>query len=208
MGSFRNSLLTGILSLFNIPYITPQLRKLEKPILIHISDTPGFIYPFIFRLVKKLEPEALIHTGDMIDDIKLEFRPGQLNEYSAKIRKILNKIEKLPVKEIYLVPGNHDNRETIDEFSRRSIILPEMSRIQLKNISFCFSHQYSDQAVDADFYLFGDNLPEIEKKYEDTVLLNGIPFINIISLKNRKIIKIKYPPGTESARLMTPKIGL
>ena len=144
----------------------------------------------------------------MIDDIKLEFRPGQLNEYSQKMKKILKKIEMLPVKDINLIPGNHDNCDIIKKYSQRSRILPEKSRIDISNFSFTLAHQYTDDDDNTDFYLFGDNLPKIEKEYKKTLLLNGIPYINIISLTSGKICKIKYPPGTDSARLMTTKIGL
>ena len=209
MDRYRDSVMTILYSLFDRPYISPSLRAVKKPLLIHISDTPDFVYPFIFRLVNQLEPEILIHTGDMLDEVKLEIRPRQIKEYSQKLKKILKRLEDLPVKHIFLVPGNHDNQETMMNYSNRSVVLPEKSRIGLKGLSFFLSHQYCDQKVNADFYLFGHDLPKINRINDETVMLNGIPYINIISLSTKKTYTVKYPPGTDSTRkLLISKLGV
>ena len=209
MGINRDSILTILYSLINRPFIPQSLIKNKSPLLIHISDTPGFTYPFIYRLIEKLEPEILIHTGDMIDDLKLEIRPALVKEYSPKLEKIIRRLEKLPVKKIFIIPGNHDNIKIVKEISRRCEILPEKSRIEADGLSFFLSHEYYNIKTDTDFYLFGHSLPAAGEINERTVKLNGIPFINIISLSTKKTYTLKYPPGTDSARTqLLPGIGL
>ncbi len=209
MGAKRDSIMTMIYSLFNRPYITQSLKDIRKPLLLHISDTPGFIYPFIFRLIDNLKPEILIHTGDIIDDLKLEIRPMLIKEYSHKARKIIARLEKLPVKEIYLIPGNHDDEEIIKTCSKRIKILPEKTCINAGDLSFFLTHEYLSRKTDTDFYLFGHSLPELGRVNDRTVRLNGIPYINIISLSTKNTYTLRYPPGTDSARTqLLPGIGL
>ena len=200
MGKNRDYILSVLYSFANRPYITQSLSSSRKPLLIHISDTPGFVYPFIYRLVEKLEPEILVHTGDMIDDLKLEIRPALVKEYAPKLEKIIRRLEKLPVKQIYMIPGNHDNMEVMKKLSERSEILPEKSRIEAEGISFFLSHEYFNMKTGSDFYLFGHSLPAMGRINERSVRLNGIPYINIISLSTKNTYTLKYPPGTDSAR--------
>lgn len=209
MSSFIETLRAGLYGAFNIPYIPESLRDMAPPLVIHVSDTPGFTYRYIFRLVRQLEPAALIHTGDLIDDIKLEVRPAELGGYARRLRSIIRKLEQLPVEEIYLVPGNHDDTDSILSIVERSVVLPEKSWIELEGLCFFLSHRFYDIEVDADFYLFGHNLPEMTWVNRRTITLNGIPNINIISLSTRSIYTLGYPAGTDSARkLLLPRIGL
>ncbi len=201
MGRYKDSFLSLLYSAFNRPYITPALMRLKRPLLIHISDTPGFVYPYIYRLITKLKPKVLIHTGDFIDDLKLELKPYLLSEYSNKIKKILIKLEKQDIDKIYLVPGNHDNEETVKNYTVKSMVIPEKSKIEIDGFSFFVSHYYHDQKTDTDFYLYGHSLPVINRAHTGTIVMNGIPFINIISLYNGKTHTVKYPPGTDSSRL-------
>ena len=209
MGIQKDSFMTMLCSLVNRPYISQDLRDVKKPVLLHISDTPGFVYPFIFRLIEKLEPEILVHTGDMLDDLKLEIRPALVKEYYPKIKKLLVKLENLPLKNIYIIPGNHDSSGVLQDLSQKCEILPEKSRIEAEGVSFFLSHEYYNIKTGTDFYLFGHSLPEMGRIHEKTVRLNGIPYINIISLSSKNTYTLKYPPGTDSARTqLLPGIGL
>ena len=195
--------------LFNIPYVPEEILGSPRPRVLHISDTPSNVYPFIFRLIQILKPEYLIHTGDFIDEIKLENRPGQITEYRPKLKTYLTQLESLPVGTIYLVPGNHDHVETVVEYARRSTVLTEYSRLKIHNNYFFVSHYYQEAEVDADFFLFGHSLTPDHSRKDSTILLNGIPAIHIISLPTKQVYSLRYPSGTDSARkLLLPKIGL
>lgn len=194
-----------------IPSVAPIVRSFERPYVLHISDTPSSSYRFIFRLVDQLKPKYLIHTGDMIDEIKLEIRPGRLPDYVLSFQKIIRLLEALPVEQIYLIPGNHDDLPSMRNSSQRCVILPERSWLELEGRSFFLTHQYEEVEVDADYYLFGHNLPEIAQNDPTSgpQKLNGIPAINIISLASGEVKKIPYPSGTDSARtVLLPRIGL
>ena len=209
MASFLDSMKAGLYSLFNMPYVSELIREMAPPLAVHISDTPRQSYPYIYRLVRLIEPTVLIHTGDLLDDIKLENRPSELKEYDRRLRSILPKMEALPVDDIYLVLGNHDDPETVIAHSSRSRILPEKSWIEAEGFCFFLSHRFYDIEVDADFYLFGHDLPEIIWRNKKTVILNGIPYINLISLSTGNTYTVAYPPGTDSIRQqLLPRTGL
>lgn len=195
--------------LFNVPYVPEELLNCPRPRVLHISDTPGNIYPFLFRLADKLQPEYLIHTGDFLDEIKLENRPGQIVEYRPRLKKLFHKLEELPVGTIYLVPGNHDDLDAVSESVQRSKILPEKSWIEIERTRFFVSHHYEEEAVGADFFLFGHSLTPDHIRRDKAVVLNGIPAIHLISLPTKRVFRLSYPSGTDSARkLLLPRIGL
>ncbi len=209
MPSLIKTLQAVLYATLNIPYLTETLQEMAPPLAVHVSDTPGFCYPFIYRLVRQLKPAVLIHTGDFIDDIKLENRPAELGSYTRRLKSLIGKLEQLPVEEIYLVPGNHDDTNTVVSFAERSVVLPEKSWIELEGLCFFLSHRFYDIEVDADFYLFGHNLPEMTWVNRRTITLNGIPNINLISLSTKNTYTLGYPAGTDSARkLLLPRIGL
>ncbi len=198
-----------VYGLFNIPYVPEEVLDSSHPRLLHVSDTPSNVYPFLFRLIQILKPEYLIHTGDFIDEIKLENRPGQISEYRPKLKKYLTQLESLPVGTIYLVPGNHDHVQTVVEYAHRSTVLQEKKRLEIQRSIFFVSHYYQEAEIDADFFLFGHSLTPKHKRRDSVVLLNGIPAIHIISLPSKQIFSLPYPSGTDSARkLLLPKIGM
>jgi len=193
----------------DLPYLSQALRELPRPLAVHVSDTPSQSYTFLFRLFRQLEPEYLIHTGDMVDEIKLEVRPSQVDAYKTVIGKFIQEVESLNFREIYIVPGNHDHVDTIVEASARSVVLPEKSWARLEGYDFFLSHHYDETEVEADFYLFGHNFPEDTGVRGKTLKLNGLSAIHVISLEKGRVVKIPYPMGTDSARTMLlPKIGL
>ncbi|HHI00115.1 MAG TPA: metallophosphoesterase, partial [Thermococcus litoralis] len=47
-----------------------ELLESGEAKIMHISDTPDNIYPFILNLIEKSRPDYIIHTGDLVDNIK------------------------------------------------------------------------------------------------------------------------------------------
>jgi predicted phosphodiesterase len=202
-----------VYGLFDIPYVPEEILTAARPLVLHISDTPATSYRFIFRLIQRIEPDYLIHTGDFVDDIKLENRPGQLVEYRGKLKKIFRQLEDLPVGKIYLVPGNHDDRATVDECIQRAVVLPEKSVIEIDNIRLCVSHYYPEAKTqikeEVDYMLFGHNLMPDQQRGTTAVLLNGITAIHVLSTSSKRVYSLAYPSGTDSARkVLLPKVGL
>lgn len=209
MAGLVNHFVEYLYGLFNIPYVSDEMLSCPRPRLLHVSDTPGHLYPFLYRLVEKLQPEYLVHTGDFLDEIKLENRPGQIVEYRPRLKKVFHKLEQLPVGTIYLVPGNHDDVDAVSESVERSTILPEKSRIEIGQTSFFVSHHYEEAEIDADYFLFGHSPTPEHIRGDKAVVLNGIPAIHLISLPDRRVFELLYPSGTDSARkLLLPRIGL
>ncbi|WDC85513.1 metallophosphoesterase [Caloramator sp. mosi_1] len=55
----------------------------------------------------------MVHTGDIVDNIKLELYPNKLNEYSRYACNFVNELTKYTNKSLFIIPGNHDNIETL-----------------------------------------------------------------------------------------------
>src|SRR6056297_2187894 len=202
-----------VYGMFDIPYVPEEILTAARPLVLHISDTPASSFRFIFRLIQRIEPEYLIHTGDFVDDIKLENRPGQVVEYRTKLKKIFRRLEDLPVGKIYLVPGNHDDLSTVYECTQRAEVLSERSVIEIDNIRVCVSHYYPEAETqkkeNVDYMLFAHHLVPDQQRGTTTASLNGIIAIHVLSTSTKRVYSLPYPSGTDSARkVLLPKVGL
>jgi predicted phosphodiesterase len=181
----------------------------ERPLILHVSDTPRVSYPFVYRLARQLAPEYLIHTGDIVDDIKLENRPHELHAYRKEISAFLSRLETTPAGEIYLVPGNHDSTSVLEEHRSRSVTVPEGEKLDIAGVKVAVSHKYDDRLDESDYYLFGHTpVPDHHEKGE-MVCLNGISTVTVIEVPTGRLHLLPYPAGTDSVRkLLLPKPGL
>jgi len=199
---FMKYIYSGLLSLFNYPYIPKDiLEKLKGPILLHISDTPADIYNYIFRIIDILKPQFIIHTGDLADNIKLENYKDKLGYYTKEVAKLIEGLESHEGTEIYYVLGNHDEYETLSKLTKRGTILEE-GLITIENCNFFVGHYYKEYSYKVDFNLYGHSFAPKHYMDKDTIGLNGVLNINIIDLSSRKIYHLDYPIGTNRARLM------
>lgn len=199
---FIKNIYSGLLSIFNYPYIPKELlENLKGPILLHISDTPVDIYKYIFRIVEKLKPQIIVHTGDLVDNIKLEKYKDKIIQYHKGVAKLIEGLEKNEETKIYYALGNHDEYEIISKLTRRGIILEEgLITIDNYNIKIC--HYYKKCKDNVDFSLYGHSFAPRHYIEENTLGLNGILNINVIDLSSGEIYHLDYPIGTNRARLM------
>lgn len=172
-------------------------RKLQKAeeekALLHISDTPERAYPRIAYLIEELHPEYIVHTGDLVDNIKLERRPDLKPLYVGGVRK-LARILKGSGAALYIVLGNEDDPEILKEYFGDSVVEPG-TVVEIEGTKFALGHKPEDVAnLDADFRLYGHNFKVIPKG------LNGLKSINIVFLPSKRVVKIGYPPGTDTHR--------
>ncbi|MFO8063049.1 MAG: metallophosphoesterase [Spirochaetota bacterium] len=199
----------GLFGLFNRPYISSELSAAQRPLIIHVSDTPRLSYPFLYRIVRVLEPEYLIHTGDLVDDIKLEIRPQEIGSYRRELAKFLGELERTPARRIYLVPGNHDLRELLETYGPRCTTVAEHTTLEIEDLRVTVSHKYDAAHHDADVYLFGHTPSPRHHESGKTVCLNGISSISVIEVPSRRLHALPYPVGTDSVRkMLLPKPGL
>ncbi|SCY39836.1 metallophosphoesterase family protein [Alkaliphilus peptidifermentans] len=188
-------------SLINYPYIPEEfLTQVKGPVLMHISDTPADIYPYIFRIVNKINPQYIIHTGDMVDDIKLEFLKGLKDEYFKSVRKLITKLEESDAI-IYYALGNHDDFNIVSKLSQRGNILTK-GDIKIENLSFHINHYHENNNGKKDYYLFGHSFTPAHYKGAEHIGLNGLLNINLIDLTTKKVYQLNYPIGTNRLRRM------
>ena len=195
---------------FDIPYLPSRVYELARPLLLHVSDTPSQIYPFVRRLIRKLEPDYFVHTGDIADELKLEESRSHLSEYRQKVVNFVRAVELLQVSNIYYVLGNHDDYETVESAAHRSRIVSDASICEMSGLHIYLTHDCVPEEGDwpegePDLVLFG-HAPETASELP---YFNGLFSIHIISLVTREVVRLPYPAGTDNARkLLPPKIGL
>lgn len=171
-----------------------ELMESEEFKIMHISDTPDNVYPFILNLIEKTHPDVIIHTGDLVDNIKLERRPELREKYRSSLLKILSILENSGAK-VFIVPGNEDDEGLIRESVEKAIAVKPGTVIEVNGLKLALGHSPTDvRNVDAAFRLYGHNFKVIPRG------LNGLLKVNFILLPSRRIVRIKYPDGTNFER--------
>jgi len=170
------------------------LRSDEKKIM-HISDTPDNIYPFLLNLIEKTKPNYIIHTGDLVDNIKLERRPELRERYERSLINLLHILENSNAA-VYIVPGNEDDVSILRKHIVSSKIVPPGAVIEIEGVKLAVGHKYTDVAEisNVDFKLYGHNFRLI------TGGINGVLRINFILLPSKSVVGVKYPDGTNFER--------
>ena len=182
-----------------------------RNMLLHISDTPYTIFPYLRRALRRLSPAFVVHTGDLCDNIKLERRKGLLGIYSKKIKDLISIFEEGKYGTI-LVAGNHDDVPALlSAVTCETVQLWTSSgRFSIGQYVFGAGHTYeSVMDIKAQFCLFGHN--KERKSGEDEngrMLLNGLEAMYLIHLHTGEIISMPYPPGTENARLQKGRMRI
>lgn len=178
-------------------------------LLLHISDTPSQFYPELKRIINLIGPRYIIHTGDLADNIKTEFSASLLTKYKYEAKKLLNILNSANTENTYITIGNHDNYDFVDENKGKLQVYSKMGEIDINNTKFAFSH-YWDYVKEekADIYLFGHDIEQKTLITDSGIYLNGIISINLINLDTMEVKSIKYPFGTNAARMNKKRIKL
>lgn len=179
------------------------LNDVKGPVLLHISDTPSEIYPFIFKIIDVLKPKYIIHTGDLADNVKLEINRDRIKGYSMLVKELVEGLENTDTK-VYYFMGNHDDYDTVSKLSKKGTILEE-GLLTIEELNFTAGHYYKEYPYKADFNLFGHSFEPCHYKNGGTIGLNGVLSINVIDLSNKRVFHLNYPIGTNSLRGMESK---
>jgi len=182
----------------NKPYIPPEIKTEEGPLLLHISDTPEESYKYVMKVIENINPQYIVHTGDIVDNIKLETNKSYLYLYEKGLEKFINSIEKHNIT-TYYVMGNHDDIDSVIKFSNKGIIL-ERGVIEIEGRSFYVSHEYEKSNIKTNYCLFGHSPEIVHYKEKEQTILNGLLHMNVIALSTGTIYQIEYPLGTNYYR--------
>ncbi|WP_087035527.1 metallophosphoesterase family protein [Thermococcus litoralis] len=172
-----------------------ELLESKEAKIMHISDTPDNIYPFILNLIEKSRPEYIVHTGDLVDNIKLERKPELKERYAERVKELLDILENSGA-EIYIVPGNEDSEEVLKKLVRKARIVKPGEVVKVDEVKLALAHDPSqlNPPKDVDFILYGHNFRNIKHG------LNGLLNVNFILLGSKKVVRVKYPDRTNFER--------
>lgn len=182
-----------------------------RDMILHISDTPSTMFPYIRRALQRLRPAWVVHTGDLVDDVKLETRPALLGVYRKKLAKLISIFEEESCEAIFLT-GNHDDLASVLELTERSSIQvwSRPGRFYIGSFRFRAGHAYSDVLTESgDYNLFGHNLEHLSMvDGAGHFYLNGLEEMHMIHMQTGDVIPVRYPPGTNDARLDRKRVSL
>ncbi|MEG1823213.1 MAG: metallophosphoesterase [Cloacibacillus sp.] len=182
-----------------------------KDMVLHISDTPSTIYPYLKRALRRLNPAWIVHTGDFVDNIKLETRRGMLDLYKKKIKEFFSVFADEDYGAI-LVTGNHDDAPTLLSAHHDSSVQVWTSpgSFSIGDFTFRAGHTFHDVATaPAQYNLFGHDLQHTSSAAPDgKMFLNGIQSMYLIHIHTGEVTAIPYPPGTDNARLQRKRVNL
>ncbi|WP_175058883.1 metallophosphoesterase [Thermococcus sp. 2319x1] len=172
-----------------------ELLESKEAKIMHISDTPDNIYSFILNLIEKSRPEYIIHTGDLVDNIKLERKPELKERYRERVKELLDILENSGA-DVYIVPGNEDSEEILKELVRKARIVKPGEIVKVDEVKLALAHDPSqlNPPKDVDFILYGHNFRTLRRG------LNGVLNVNFILLGSKKVVRVKYPDGTNFER--------
>lgn len=189
--------------------ILPKTLKVENtPRILHLADTPGHIFPAIKRLIETIKPQVIIHTGDLVDDIKLELYPGQLERYKKEL-KVLAKIIGESGAESIISIGNHDDEKSVKAYFPTARIISTCEVLEILGISFAIGHKPREvTALNAEIYCYGHSLElPVSPIQTHAFYANGIHYIYVFEPEVGIHYKLNYPSGTNDYRLCKRKTG-
>lgn len=144
----------SICSFFHTVKVPSEIQNRSGEILLHVGDIPIWEFPYMRRLIKKVKPDILVHTGDLVDNLKVSRIPEDIPAYKKSAASLIRHMEK-HAKEVYIVPGNNDLEDFINETVTKSKIIPANTCMEIRGIPFLLCHRVLDIDGEAKFYLYG-----------------------------------------------------
>jgi predicted phosphodiesterase len=207
MGQYADKMKSVLYGLANRPYIPDELRTFNRRLILHISDTPADIYPFLYHVIEQLKPLDIIHTGDLADNYKIEFQKFYLSHYQQAVFSFVHHLQAICEARLHIVQGNHDDPDTL------AAIFPGepmgARSIKLYGRLFYLMHVMEKKPQNPGYYCFGHKFDPANEETPSYVLLNGLLNLNVIDVDTWQIYHLEYPAGTNGYRKMTKgRIGL
>lgn len=188
-------------------YVPELARQLKRPTLLHISDTPNSSFKAIAQLIRLLEPDYIVHTGDLVDNIKLQLYPRAVYRYESTLKNLIGPLENSSAKTIWLCMGNHDLESAVRRYAKRSQVVSCSERVLCHGRTVQMSHYACEvQRTPAELNLFGHNL-DAPGWSNESIFLNGVKHINLVSLETMTLCQMRYPIGTDEQRLGKGRVG-
>ena len=185
-----------------LPYsLRTRLTREGGAMLVHVSDTPWEIYGFLRKLLRRIQPGYVVHTGDLVDDIKLEYDPHKRDRWETRSRQLLRILEGEGSRTVYVVPGNHDDPELLEAISGRSQVVPAGPR-EIGGRLFHLDHYGPGGAARAEFDLYGHSKTPGAMQTDRGRLLNGLVSVSVIDLSRGTVYAVSYPMDTDRYRLL------
>ena len=182
-----------------------------REMVLHISDTPQTMYHNLRRALRRLKPAWIVHTGDFVDNVKLEKRPGLIDLYRKKIKDFFAILDEEDYGAI-VVTGNHDDVPTLLSYRHNPSvqIWTTPGSFSLGKFSFRAGHTYEDVMTEpAQYNLYGHNMVHPSGVGANgNMYLNGLQAMYLIHIYSGEVTAIPYPPGTDDARLQRRRVSL
>lgn len=177
-------------------------RLAETPgdrLLLHVSDTPYEIYGFLRVLIRRLQPAIIVHTGDLVDDMKLEYDVQKTQRYAKRAAELIRVFEESPAADIYITAGNHDDPDVLQSLLRRSLLLPAGLH-PIANRKVWIDHYGDVRSARAEWDLFGHERTPPSGPTDQGLRLNGLTHANVIDVSVSWVYHVEYPMDVDRYR--------
>ncbi len=178
--------------LTNPIYHISDTKGCKGKVLFHIGDVSRARYAEIMSLICRIRPDILVHTGDLVDDLKVGRLPEDIPAYKEWLPDVIHWLEKL-VPEVYLVPGNNDLPELIEQTVKTAHFIPPKSVLNMNGKQIFCCHRVKDADGEGDIYLYGHGPTGDHHSFNegDKVYANVIYGPTVVSLEDGHCFQLK-----------------
>lgn len=184
----------------------PATMEIPDECILHLADTPSSTYKGIKKLIEQVKPKIIIHTGDLVDEIKLEYQKKRVEDYNKKLKSIMKILGESGAK-VYITLGNHDDENLVRAYESEQIHITKDQLILGISCGQIGMGHYPEKVceLEADFWLYGHDISYVDHVDRS---LNGIHYLHMIDGVTGQVQKITYPMGTDEHRIGYRKRGL
>lgn len=135
----------------------------------------------------------MVHTGNLVDNLKVGRKPEDVPDYKKQAPKLIACMEKY-AEEVYIVPGNNDLEDFIEETVTKYKIIRPNTCMKIEGIDFLLCHRVMDIDGDAQIYLYGHGPTGDNHSFEeDGKYYSNVFFApSVVFLEEARCVRLRH----------------
>lgn len=159
--------------------IPEEVKKASTGKVLHISDTPSFMFPYIQKLIEEIRPNIIIHTGDFVDEVKAGRMFNAEPEYTQGVKRIAQILKNAGAEKVYAVPGNNDIERVLRKELDFAEVVPTNTVVEIGGISCALGHICYETTAPAQWSFYGHGVTGETWSPDKNDVKNGVCRFNI-----------------------------
>lgn len=167
--------------------------------VLHIGDTASYTYPYYEELIRKVAPDVILHTGDLVDEVKVGSVKARTAEYEMGLMELSKILKNSGASEIYVVPGNNDLPEKIQQYMPFAKVIPPDTQMMLGDVPVTLAHAWYEVSKKSKWYFYGHSLkqedakPDIENAWQEDCRFNVLWGPKLITMHPNRVFSFERP---------------